>query len=150
MAHLGTQEGLALTLAGITGIIVAIGVSVDSNIVYFEHLKDDVLDGRTARSSVDRAFPIAFSTIVKADMASLIGAILLWWLTVGAVKGFAFYLGLATLLDLVATYFFMGPIVKVLAKTDWFANHPKRFGLPAIGAVNESRSKVSSPLVETI
>ena len=150
VAHLGTQEGLALTLAGITGIIVAIGVSVDSNIVYFEHLKDDVLDGRTARSSVDRAFPIAFSTIVKADMASLIGAILLWWLTVGAVKGFAFYLGLATLLDLVATYFFMGPIVKVLAKTDWFANHPKRFGLPAIGAVNESRSKVSSPLVETI
>ena len=150
VAHLGTQEGLALTLAGITGIIVAIGVSVDSNIVYFEHLKDDVLDGRTARSSVDRAFPIAFSTIVKADMASLIGAILLWWLTVGAVKGFAFYLGLATLLDLVATYFFMGPIVKVLAKTDWFANHPKRFGLPAIGAVNESRSKVSSTLVETI
>ena len=63
---------------------------------------------------------------------------------------FAFYLGLATLLDLVATYFFMGPIVKVLAKTDWFANHPKRFGLPAIGAVNESRSKVSSTLVETI
>ena len=150
VAHLGTQEGLALTLAGITGIIVAIGVSVDSNIVYFEHLKDDVLDGRTARSSVDRAFPIAFSTIVKADMASLIGAILLWWLTVGAVKGFAFYLGLATLLDLVATYFFMGPIVKVLAKTDWFANHPKRFGLPATGAVNESRSKVSSTLVETI
>tara|TARA_B100000953_G_scaffold298468_1_gene295382 strand:+ start:196 stop:1710 length:1515 start_codon:yes stop_codon:yes gene_type:complete len=149
VAHLGTQEGLALTLAGITGIIVAIGVSVDSNIVYFEHLKEDVLDGRTARSSVDRAFPIAFSTIVKADMASLIGAILLWWLTVGAVKGFAFYLGLATLLDLVATYFFMGPIVKVLAKTDWFANHPKRFGLPAIGAISESRSKVSSTLVET-
>ncbi|MBU39128.1 MAG: hypothetical protein CL430_01000 [Acidimicrobiaceae bacterium] len=150
VAHLGTQEGLALTLAGITGIIVAIGVSVDSNIVYFEHLKEDVLDGRTARSSVDRAFPIAFSTIVKADMASLIGAVLLWWLTVGAVKGFAFYLGLATLLDLVATYFFMGPIVKVLAKTDWFANHPKRFGLPAIGAISESRSKASSTLVETV
>ena len=83
-------------------------------------------------------------------MASLIGAVLLWWLTVGAVKGFAFYLGLATLLDLVATYFFMGPIVKVLAKTDWFANHPKRFGLPAIGAISESRSKASSTLVETV
>jgi len=150
VSHLGTQEGLALTLAGITGIIVSIGVSVDSNIVYFEHLKEDVLDGRTARSSVDRAFPIAFSTIVKADMASLIGAILLWWLTVGAVKGFAFYLGLATLLDLVATYFFMGPIVKVLARTDWFANHPKRFGLPAIGAISESRTKISSTQVEPI
>ena len=82
-------------------------------------------------------------------MASLIGAILLWWLTVGAVKGFAFYLGLATLLDLVATYFFMGPIVKVLAKTEWFANHPKRFGLPSIGAISESRSTSSSTLAET-
>tara|TARA_B100000700_G_scaffold328515_1_gene446592 strand:- start:1430 stop:2944 length:1515 start_codon:yes stop_codon:yes gene_type:complete len=150
ISHLGTQEGLALTLAGITGIIVSIGVSVDSNIVYFEHLKEDVLDGRTARSSVDRAFPIAFSTIVKADVASLIGAVLLWWLTVGAVKGFAFYLGLATLLDLVATYFFMGPIVKVLARTNWFANHPKRFGLPAIGSITEARNRTNPTQVETV
>ena len=150
ISHLGTQEGLALTLAGITGIIVSIGVSVDSNIVYFEHLKEDVLDGRTARSSVDRAFPIAFSTIVKADVASLIGAVLLWWLTVGAVKGFAFYLGLATLLDLVATYFFMGPIVKVMARTNWFANHPKRFGLPAIGSITEARNRTNPTQVETV
>ena len=136
VAHLGTQEGLALTLAGVTGIIVAIGVSVDSNIIYFEHLKEDVLDGRTARSAVDRAFPIAFSTIVKADTASLIGAGLLWWLTVGAVKGFALYLGLATILDLVATYFFMGPMIRLLARTSWFARRPVRFGLPASGAVS--------------
>jgi preprotein translocase subunit SecD len=136
VAHLGTQEGLALTLAGVTGMIVAIGVSVDSNIVYFEHLKEDVLDGRTARSAVDRAFPIAFSTIVKADIASLIGAGLLWWLTVGAVKGFALYLALATILDLVATYFFMGPLIRLLARTSWFARSPKRFGLPEVGAVS--------------
>ena len=136
IAYLGTSQGLALTLAGVTGIIVAIGVSVDSNIVYFEHLKEDVRDGRTARSAVDRAFPIAFSTIVKADTASLIGAGLLWWLTVGAVKGFALYLGLATVLDLVATYFFMGPLIRLLARTDWFARRPVRFGLPASGAVS--------------
>jgi preprotein translocase subunit SecD len=135
VAHLGTQSGLALTLAGITGIIVAVGVSVDSNVVYFEHLKEDIRDGRTARSTVDRAFPIAFSTIVKADTASLIGAVLLWWLTVGAVRGFAFYLGLATILDLVATYFFMGPMVRVLARTSLFAHRPGLFGLPASGAV---------------
>ena len=135
IAHLGTQSGLALTLAGVTGIIVAIGVSVDSNVVYFEHLKEDIRDGRTARSSVDRAFPIAFSTIVKADVASLIGAGLLWWLTVGAVRGFALYLGLATILDLVATYFFMGPMIRALSHTNWFADHPQRFGLPAAGAV---------------
>lgn len=135
IAHLGTQSGLALTLAGVTGIIVAIGVSVDSNVVYFEHLKEDIRDGRTARSSVDKAFPVAFSTIVKADVASLIGAGLLWWLTVGAVRGFALYLGLATLLDLVASFFFMGPVVRLMARSRWFADHPRRFGLPASGAV---------------
>jgi len=116
--------------------VQVIGVSVDSNVVYFEHLKEDIRDGRTARSSVDKAFPVAFSTIVKADMASLIGAGLLWWLTVGAVRGFALYLGLATLLDLVATYFFMGPMVRLMAQSRWFAEHPERFGLPASGAVS--------------
>jgi preprotein translocase subunit SecD len=136
IAHLGTQSGLALTLAGVTGMVVAIGVSVDSNVVYFEHLKEDVRDGRTARSSVDRAFPIAFSTIVKADTASLISAGLLWYLTVGAVRGFALYLGLATILDLVATYFFMGPMIRLLSTTRWFAEHPERFGLPSSGAVS--------------
>jgi preprotein translocase subunit SecD len=135
ISHLGTQSGLALTLAGITGIIVAIGVSVDSNVVYFEHLKEDIRDGRTARSAVDRAFKPAYSTIVKANTASLIGAGLLWWLTVGAVRGFALYLGLATILDLVATYFFMGPAIKLLSKTRLFATKPERFGLPAIGSV---------------
>ena len=145
VAHLGTQSGLALTLAGITGIIVAVGVSVDSNVVYFEHLKEDIRDGRTARSAVDRAFPIAFATIVKADTASLIGAALLWWLTVGAVRGFAFYLGLATILDLVATYFFMGPMVRVLARTSWFAQRPSLFGLPASGAVVRPELKASTP-----
>ena len=136
IAYLGTSQGLALTLAGVTGIIVAIGVSVDSNIVYFEHLKEDILDGRTARSAVDRAFKAAWSTIVKANTASLIGAGLLYWMTVGAVKGFALYLGLATVLDLVATYFFMGPLIRLLARTDWFARRPVRFGLPASGAVS--------------
>ena len=136
IAYLGTSQGLALTLAGVTGIIVAIGVSVDSNIVYFEHLKEDILDGRTARSAVDRAFKAAWSTIVKANTASLIGAGLLYWMTVGAVKGFALYLGLATVLDLVATYFFIGPLIRLLARTDWFARRPVRFGLPAAGAVS--------------
>ncbi|MDP6759188.1 MAG: protein translocase subunit SecD [Acidimicrobiales bacterium] len=145
VAHLGTQSGLALTLAGVTGIIVAVGVSVDSNVVYFEHLKEDIRDGRTARSTVDRAFPIAFSTIVKADTASLIGAALLWWLTVGAVRGFAFYLGLATILDLVATYFFMGPMVRVLSRTTWFARRPGLFGLPASGAVPGPEATAGTP-----
>ena len=66
IAHLGTQSGLALTLAGVTGIIVAIGVSVDSNVVYFEHLKEDIRDGRTARSSVDPASPISLDTGIQS------------------------------------------------------------------------------------
>lgn len=135
ISWLGTNQGLALTLAGITGLIVSIGVSVDSNIVYFEHIKEDMRNGRTLGSSVERAFPIAFSTIVKADVASLIAAVLLYALTSGAVRGFAFYLGLATLLDLVATYFFMGPAVKWLAAR--FGDNPKAFGVGALAAAGE-------------
>ena len=130
IAWLGESQGLALTLAGVTGLIVAIGVSVDSNVVYFEHLKEDVRSGRTLRSAVDRAFPVAFSTIVKADFASLIAAGVLYWLTTGAVRGFALYLGLATILDLVATYFFMGPVIGLMARSGLHA-HPGRFGIPA-------------------
>ena len=130
ISWLGESRGLTLTLAGITGLIVSIGVSVDSNIVYFEHLREDVRNGRTPRSAVDRAFPVAFSTIVKADMASLIGAALLYFLTTGAVRGFAFYLGIATLLDLVATYFFMRPAVKAITRSDSFDENPGRWGVP--------------------
>jgi preprotein translocase subunit SecD len=134
VAWLGESQGLALTLAGVTGLIVSVGVSVDSNVVYFEHLKEDVRGGRTVRSAVERAFPIAYSTIVKADVASLIAAVVLYFLTVGQVKGFALFLGLATVLDLVATYFFMGPVVRLMARRDGMTDHPRRYGIP-IGEV---------------
>ena len=131
IAWLGESQGLALTLAGVTGLIVAIGVSVDSNVVYFEHLKEDVRSGRTLRSAVDRAFPVAYSTIVKADCASLIAAGVLYWLTSGPVRGFALYLGLATILDLIATYFFMGPLIGLMSRGSSLYAHPGRFGIPA-------------------
>ena len=131
IAWLGESQGLALTLAGVTGLIVSIGVSVDSNVVYFEHLKEDVRSGRTLRSAVDRAFPVAYSTIVKADFASLIAAGVLYWLTSGPVRGFALYLGLATILDLVATYFFMGPLIGLMSRGSGLFAHPGRFGIPA-------------------
>ena len=131
IAWLGESQGLALTLAGVTGLIVAIGVSVDSNVVYFEHLKEDVRSGRTLRSAVDRAFPVAYSTIVKADFASLIAAGVLYWLTSGPVRGFALYLGLATILDLIATYFFMGPLIGLMSRGSGLYAHPGRFGIPA-------------------
>ncbi len=83
ISYLGESRGLALTLAGVTGLIVSIGISVDSNVVFYEHLKEDVRNGRTFRSTVDRSFDSSFSTIIKADVASLIGAVLLYYLSVG-------------------------------------------------------------------
>lgn len=128
---LGETQGLALSLSGVVGIVVSIGVSIDSNIVYFEHIKDDMVGGRSLRSSSQRAFKGAMSTIIKADLVSLIGAGVLYWLTVGPVKGFALYLGLSTLLDLVASYFFMRPAVAWLSRSRLASLNPKAFGIPA-------------------
>ncbi len=138
VAWLGESQGLALTLAGVTGLIVSIGVSVDSNVVYFEHLKEDVRGGRSVRSAVERAFPIAYSTIVKADVASLIAAVVLYWLTVGQVRGFALFLGLATVLDLIATYFFMGPAIRLMAARG-FGDNPKSMGIPEPSSASPAR-----------
>ncbi len=130
VAWLGSSQGLALTLAGVTGIILSVGVAVDSNVVFYEHLKEEVAGGRSLRAAVDGSFASAFSTIVKADVASLIGAAILYWLTVGPVRGFALFLGLATLLDLVASYFFMRPVTLMLVKSERFRNSSRLFGMP--------------------
>ena len=113
---LGHTLGLTLTLAGVTGLIVSVGVTVDSYIVYFERLKDEVRSGRTIRSSVDRGFKQSWRTIVAADIVSLIGAVVLYLLAVGSVRGFAFFLGLSTLVDLLVSYFVMHPLVVMLAR----------------------------------
>ena len=106
---------MALSLAGVTGIVVSVGVTVDSYVVYFERLKDEVRAGRTLRSSTERAFKRAFRTILAADISSFIGAALLFLLTVGPVRGFAFFLGLSTILDVVVAWFFTRPMVGLLA-----------------------------------
>lgn len=130
VAWLGSSQGLALTLAGVTGIILSVGVAVDSNVVFYEHLKEQVASGRTLRAAVDGSFASAWSTIIKADVASLIGAAILYWLTVGPVRGFAFFLGLSTLLDLVASYFFMRPVTLMLVKSTRFQGSRALFGMP--------------------
>ena len=107
---------LTLSLAGVTGLIVSVGITVDSYVVYFERLKDEVRTGKTVRSSVDRGFTRAFRTILAADLVSLIGAGALYFLASGSVKGFAFFLGLSTLLDLLVAYFFMHPLVVILSR----------------------------------
>jgi protein-export membrane protein SecD len=105
-----------LTLAGIAGVVVSIGISADSSVVYFERHKEEVRDGKTLRSSVDRAYKSAFRTIIAADAATFITAFILWVLAMGAVKGFAFALGLATILDVFISYFFTHPAVSLLSR----------------------------------
>jgi preprotein translocase subunit SecD len=122
ISWLSKTNGLALTLSGAAGIIVSIGVTVDSYVVFFEKLKDDVQAGRTMRNSAARGFDSAWRAIVVADTASLIGAGVLWWLTVGSVRGFAFFLGLSTLIDMFVSYFFTRPSVLLLARTKLFNN----------------------------
>src|SRR5262249_32095897 len=100
ISYLSSSRGLALTLAGVTGIIVSVGVTVDSYVVYFERLKDEVRTGKTVRSSLEPGFRQAFRTIIAADLVSLIGAAVLYVFTTSSVKGFAFFLGLSTILDL--------------------------------------------------
>ncbi|CAB4363700.1 MAG: protein translocase subunit SecD [Actinobacteria bacterium] len=116
---LSRTQGLALSLSGIAGIIVSVGVTVDSYVVFFERLKDEVRSGKTLRNSAQRGFTAAWRTIVIADLVSLIGALVLWYLTVGAVRGFAFFLGLSTACDMFVAYFFTRPTVLLLARTTW-------------------------------
>ncbi|MBB33485.1 MAG: protein translocase subunit SecD [Acidimicrobiaceae bacterium] len=132
LSWLSETRSLALTLAGVVGLIVSIGTSLDSNVVYFEHLKEDIRNGRTLRSAVDQAFPIAFKTIFWANLASLIGAAILYFLTVGSVRGFALMLGLASILDLLATYFFLRPVVKFLGMQNSLQKRPWLSGLPLV------------------
>lgn len=122
ISYLSSSSGLALSLAGVTGIIVSVGVTVDSYVVYFERLKDELRAGRTLRSSTDRAFRRAFRTILAADISSFIGASLLFWLTVGPVRGFAFFLGLSTILDVVVAWFFTRPVVGLLSRNKVFTD----------------------------
>jgi len=120
VGFLGATGGLALTLAGAVGLVVSVGVTTDSYIVYFERLKDEIRSGRTVRSSVERAFASAYRTIMAGGISSLIGAGLLYFLTVGPVRGFAFFLGLATVLNLIVSWFFARPVVGLLARNRFF------------------------------
>ncbi|HEY2332137.1 MAG TPA: protein translocase subunit SecD [Acidimicrobiales bacterium] len=123
ISYLGSTRGLALSLAGVTGIVVSVGVTVDSYVVYFERLRDEIRLGRPPRTAADRSFTRAFKTILVADASALIGAITLYWLTVGAVRGFAFYLGLSTVLDITVTWCFTRVVVGRLARRPSFASY---------------------------
>ncbi len=123
---LGEFQGLTLTLAGVTGIIVSVGVTADSYIVYYERIKDKLREGMPPDQAAEEGFSLAFRTILTADTVSLLAAILLWFLAVGAVKGFAIALGLATVLDIFIARTYTRRAVALIAPTrlgsgGWFS-----------------------------
>ena len=135
MALLGPAIGFALNLPAVCGAIVAIGITADSFIVYFERIRDEIREGRTLRPAVERAWPRARRTILVSDFVSFLAAAVLFVVTVGKVQGFAFTLGLTTVLDVVVVFFFTKPVMTLLARKRFFANghpwsglDPKRLG----------------------
>ncbi|BCJ55670.1 protein translocase subunit SecD [Actinoplanes sp. NBRC 14428] len=125
---LGRTTGFTLTLAGIAGFIVSLGVAADSFVIYFERLKDEIHEGRSARSAVPRAWARARRTIISANTITIMAAVVLYIVSIGAVKGFAFALGLSTILDLVVVFLFRHPIMTMFANTRAFLS-PRVSGL---------------------
>jgi preprotein translocase subunit SecD len=123
-----TSFSPSFDLAGITGLIVSIGITVDSYIVYFERLKDETRAGRSLRTSVDRGFKSAWRTVWAADFVSLLAAVVLYVVAVGDVKGFAFFLGLSTIMDMLFTWFYTRPLVILLGRSDQMQG-AGRFGI---------------------
>jgi preprotein translocase subunit SecD len=136
MSLLGPTIGFALNLPAVCGAIVAIGITADSFIVFFERIRDEIREGRSLRPAVERAWPRARRTILVSDFVSFLAAAVLFIVTVGKVQGFAFTLGLTTVLDVVVVFLFTKPLMTILARRKFFANGHKWSGLDpkALGA----------------
>ena len=128
---LGENIGFTLTLAGIAGAIVAIGITADSFIIYFERLRDEIREGRSLRSAVENGWTRARRTIIISDVVSLIAALLLYIFAIGNVRGFAFALGLTTIVDLIVVFLFTKPIITLLANVRFFRDGHPLSGLDA-------------------
>jgi preprotein translocase subunit SecD len=126
---LGWQLGFRLSLAGVAGLIVAIGITADSFIVFFERLRDEVREGRTLRVAVENGWVRARRTILAADFVSFLAAVILYVLSAGSVRGFAFTLGLTTLIDIVVVFMFTKPMLTLLARTEFFGQGHRFSGL---------------------
>jgi preprotein translocase subunit SecD len=128
----------------VAGLIVAIGITADSFIVYFERVRDELRDGRSLATAVDAAWNRAIRTILVSDGVSMLAAVVLFALTVGSVKGFAFTLGLTTLVDLAVVVLFTHPILQVLAQTKFFSSGHKWSGFDSkalSGSIYQGRGK---------
>jgi preprotein translocase subunit SecD len=139
---LSKYQSYTLELPGIAGLIVAIGITADSFVVFFERLRDEVREGKQLRPAVEAGWKRARRTILISDTVSFIAALLLYYFSIGEVKGFAYTLGLTTLIDIVVVFLFTKPVVTVLARTKFYGNGAPLSGLdPArLGARGPWRS----------
>lgn len=143
ITYLSAANGYRLSLAGVAGIIVAIGITADSFIVYFERVRDELREGRTLGSAIDAGWTRAVRTIVVSDAVNLLAAVVLFVLAVGNVRGFAFTLGVTTVVDLIVVILFTHPMLQLLSRTRFFASGHPMSGLNprALGAVYRGRAQ---------
>ena len=148
IAILSWREGYRLSLAGVTGLIVAIGITADSFIVYFERIRDELRDGRILESAVESGWKRAIRTIVASDTVNFLAAITLFILAVGNVKGFALTLGITTVIDLIVVALFTHPMLQLIARTRFFGEGHAFSGLnpKALGAVYRGRAQFRTPV----
>ncbi len=126
---MGKAIGLTLTLAGVAGAIVAIGITADSFIVYFERIRDEIREGRSLRQACDSGWVRARRTLLAADFVSILAAVVLYVLSVGSVRGFAFVLGLTTVIDIIVAFWFTHPLVVLMGRTGWMQRGSRWTGL---------------------
>lgn len=126
---MGKAIGLTLTLAGVAGAIVAIGITADSFIVYFERIRDEIREGRSLRQACDSGWVRARRTLLAADFVSILAAVVLYVLSVGSVRGFAFVLGLTTVIDIIVAFWFTHPLVVLMGRTGWMQKGSRWTGL---------------------
>ena len=151
IAFLSWRQGYRLSMAGVAGLIVAIGITVDSFIVYFERVRDEIREGRNLEVAVENAWKRSIRTILASDAVSFLAAATLFLLTVGNVRGFAFTLGLTTIVDLIVVLLFTHPLLRLLARTKFFSSgHPwsgfDSKALKASGYVGRGQFRVAPSL----
>lgn len=149
IAIMSWRQGYRLSLAGVAGLIVAIGLTVDSFIVYFERIRDELRDGRSLEGAVEAGWKRALRTILAAKSINLISAIVLFILAVGNVRGFAFTLGITVVIDVIVVVLFTHPMLQLLASTRFFSSGHPASGLDpsALGAVYRGRAQFRAPMV---
>ena len=148
ITYLSNSQGYRLSLAGVAGLIVAIGITADSFIVFFERIRDELRDGRVLESAISAAWRRAFRTILASDAVGFLAAAVLFILAVGNVRGFAFTLGITTIVDLIIVALFTQPLMQLLGRTTFFSSGHSISGLDprALGAVYRGRARFRDPI----